>query len=114
MENNEVEVKQKSWFKESLKLTGWTVLLVITFIAFYQVLPALLVVLGHMLLLFGPTDQGPSAIDAMVFILTGLSFTSVVTYGFLNVIKRQLKHINRIRTALADRLALKFKRKRVK
>lgn len=110
----DVNVQKKGWFKESLKLTGWSFLILLSFVLFYQALPALLVMMGHMSLLLGTSDAGPSVIDAMIFILTGFSFTSVLTYGFVKVIKRQLSHVRRIRTDLADRLASKVTKKKKK
>ena len=101
----DVNVQKKGWFKESLKLAGWSFLILFSFVLFYQALPALLVVLGHMSLLLGTSDVGPSVIDAMIFILTGFSFTCIATYLFYKIIKIQWGHVRRIRTDLAQRLA---------
>ena len=113
-ETKETIGKKSGWFKESLKLAGWMLLIFVWFIFFYQLLPAVLLAMGYVLMLFGTNESGPSMIDAMVYILTGFSFTSVLTYGFVLVLKQQVKHVRRIRADLSERFANRLNRKKVK
>lgn len=101
--------KQKSWFLELTKMVLWLLLMLITLILFFELLPVLLLILGESLILFGTSTTPISIVDALIYILVGGSFTWMATKLILKLFKRQYKHVNRIQDDLAGRWSKWYK-----
>lgn len=93
-------------------LTEWVFwvfsLFLITFV-FYQVLPVLLILLGSTSGLLGQGTTAPTIVDSMVFLLTGLSFTFILTKLFISMMKRIVKRMLNLTQNLPSRWAKKSK-----
>lgn len=110
-EANNQKPKQDGWFKLLSKMVGWMILVFISFMLFFQFLPVILLSLGHILVLFGTVDAGPTIVDAMIYVLTGFSLTVVLTMGFIYLLKKEIRHISIIRMDLSQRLVKKYRKK---
>lgn len=84
----EVRMKDSHWFMVLSKMSGWLFLLMFTLLVFYQVLPLILLGMGHLIFLFGVEGLERSVIDMSIYVLTGFSITSMLTYLLLQVERR--------------------------
>lgn len=83
----------------------WVFSLVLLTFVFYQVLPVLLVLLGSTSGLLGQGTTAPTIVDSMVFLLTGLSFTFIITKLFISMMKRIVKRMRKLTQNLPSRWA---------
>ena len=97
--------KQRHWFVELTKMVGWLLLMMITFILFFQILPVLILMFGHMTLLFGTSSQGPTPIDILVYIPSAMGLSGILTYFLYRVLKSQYKYVMRIQESLSIRFS---------
>lgn len=97
--------KQRHWFIELTKMVGWLLLMMITFILFFEILPVLILAFGHMTLLFGHSSQGPTPIDILVYIPSAMGLSGILTYFLYRVLKSQYKYVIRIQESLSIRFS---------
>lgn len=87
----------------------WVFSLFLLTLVFYQVLPVLLVLLGSTSGLLGQGTTAPTIVDSMVFLLTGLSFTFIITKLFISMMKRIVKRMRKLTQNLPSRWAKESK-----
>lgn len=75
------------WLSKGIIMILLVLLLITTILAFYQILPMTLLVLGQSLGMLGTREGLPSVVDIAIFILTGMSVTLMSTYGLMQVLK---------------------------
>lgn len=100
--------KKRHWFMDLTRMVGWILLMIISVMFFFQVLPVLLLALGHILMLFGSTEQAPSIIDALVYLPTAISFSGLLTYGLYRLLRKQYANAMRIQNQLSVRFSIRY------
>lgn len=108
------EKKERHWFIDLSRMVGWILLMLVSFVLFFQILPVVLLAFGHITLLFGSTEQVPSVIDVMVYIPTAVSLSGLLTYILYRLLKKQYAHVIHIQNQLSVRFATRYADRRAK
>lgn len=102
------------WATSIAVLVAWVFVLVVVAISFFNILPTILIMFGATFGLIGATDEGLSLMDAMIFLLTGASFTAVLTWIFMGVVKRIKYNIVMLHQATSEATKGYFERRKLK
>ena len=110
--HNTPKQKGRHWFMELTRMVGWMLLMIVSFILFFQILPIIILAFGHMSMLFGNSSQPPSVLDIMVYIPSSIGLSGILTYFLYRVLKMQYRHVIEIQDHLSVRFAIReLKRK---
>lgn len=103
--HNTPKQKGRHWFMELTRMVGWMLLMIVSFILFFQILPIIILAFGHMSMLFGNSSQPPSVLDIMVYIPSSIGLSGILTYFLYRVLKMQYRHVIEIQAHLSVRFA---------
>lgn len=102
------------WGSLVLSVIGWGFSIMVLTITFYQMLPVALVLLGSTIGVLGTAGNPPSIVDLSIFLLSGLSFTAVLTGLYVRLIKNIWTRMSVVRKRVSIQTRQRFIKKKTK